>query len=227
MIPVDFSIDLIHPDRVRESEGALDKIFVRLVYDLLKAEHPTLCYPNGGGKDGAIDLWSDVGTERHVFECKQIGVGRKQPPWKAAQSEWCKVRDNLQKNLQQGMEGCHSPYRPWFSNCPCVVRYTYIVSCSIAPPLDRMDELRQEIKGVFEALSTTSETLCHLRNIVVEVVDWDALRRRLEVQPQVIFKWFKDYMPVGLRQLTQGSQLSGFRRYKQDPPSLTTAFERI
>jgi hypothetical protein len=216
MIPTSFSSDVLHPDRVNEDDGSLDKLFVRLVYDLFIGEYTALSYHDGGGKDGAIDLWSDVGNERHIFECKQFGIGKKGQPWEAAQSSWKKVQKNLEKNLLRGHDGCQSQYRPWFNNSPCIVRYTFIVSCTINPSPDRLDELRRNIKSTFEELSNKSGELSHLKDIVVDVVDWNTLRRKLEVHPQVHFKWFSNRLPVGLRQFTQDRHLSDFRRFQQE-----------
>lgn len=212
MLPTRFAIDLLHPDRVSEDGGRLDKLFVRLTYELFNRDHPELSYRDGGGKDGAIDLWSDASAERHVFECKQIGVERKQQPWEAAQRAWRQVRDNLKKNFPLGQSGCHAPYLPWFSKSPQITQYTYVVSCSV--PLSRQDELRHEIKSDFEALSVASPLLGHLMDVEVAVVDWDGLRRRLESQAQVRLRWFRDYLPVGLSQLTDDGGRSGFRRYQ-------------
>lgn len=216
MIPASFAKELLHPDRVSEDDGSLDKLFVRLVYDLFNAEYPALSYHDGGGKDGAIDLWNDASNERHVFECKQFGLGKKGLAWEAAQSSWKRVQKNLEKNLLRGNAGCQSQYRPWFNNSPRIVRYTFIVSCTINPSPDRLDELRSNIKSAFEELSAKSGELNHLKDIVVDVVDWNALRRKLEAQQQVHFKWFSNRLPAGLRQFTQDRQLSGFRRYQQE-----------
>ncbi|MEO8331435.1 MAG: hypothetical protein ABI479_03315 [Gallionella sp.] len=216
MIPASFSKELLHSDRLSENNDDLGKLFVRLVYELFKDEYHTLSYHDGGGKDGAIDLWSDASNERHVFECKQFGTGRKQQAWESSLSSWKKVQKNLEKNLLRGP--CQSQYRPWYSDHqPRIVRYTFIVSCAIAPAPDRMDELRHIIKSAFEELSTKSSDLIHLKDIAVDIVDWNALRRRLEAQPQVLFKWFSNRLPVvGLRQLTQNRQLTDFRRYQQE-----------
>ncbi len=216
MTPASFTSDLLHPDRINEDDGSLDKLFVRLVYDLFRDVHPALSYHDGGGKDGAIDLWNDAGNERHVFECKQFGVGKKGLVWEAAQSSWKKVQKNLEKNLLRGHDGCQSQYRPWFNSNPRIVRYTFIVSCTINPSPDRLDELRKNIKSAFEELSVKSGELSHLRDIVVDVVDWNALRRKLEAQPQVHFKWFSNRLLPGLRQFTQNRQLSDFRKYQQE-----------
>lgn len=216
MTPASFTMDSLHPDRVSEDDGSLDKLFVRLVYDLFQGEYRALSYHDGGGKDGAIDLWNDVGNERHVFECKQFGVGKKGLAWEAAQSSWKRVQKNLEKNLLRGHVGCQSQYRPWLNSSPRIVRYTFIVSCAINPSPDRLDELRKNIKSAFEELSAKSGELHHLKNIVVDVVDWNALRRKLEAQQQVHFKWFSNRLPAGLRQFTQDRQLSDFRRYQQE-----------
>ena len=40
MIPISFSNVALHPDRIREDDGSLDKLFVRLVYGLFIGEHP-------------------------------------------------------------------------------------------------------------------------------------------------------------------------------------------
>lgn len=216
MTPASFTMDSLHPDRVSEDNGALDKLFVRLVYDLFQGECRALSYHDGGGKDGAIDLCDDVGNERHVFECKQFGVGKKGLAWEAAQNSWKNVRKNLEKNLLRGHAGCQSQYRPWFNSSPRIVRYTFIVSCTINPSPDRLDELRKNIESAFEELSAKSGELRHLKDIVVEVVDWNALRRKLEAQQQVHFKWFSNRLPAGLRQFTQDRKLSDFRRYQQE-----------
>ncbi len=230
MIPTSFTRDLLHPDRVSEDDGSLDKLFVRLVYDLFQGEYRALSYHDGGGKDGAIDLWNDVGNERHVFECKRFGVGKKGLAWEAAQSSWKRVQKNLENNLLRGHAGCQSQYRPWFNSSPRIVRYTFIVSCTINPSPDRLDELRSNIKSAFEELVAKSGELNHLKDIVVDVVDWNALRRKLEAQPQVHFKWFSNRLPAGLRQFTQDRQLSDFRRYQQEDVlpyySLRTHLER-
>ena len=215
MIPASFSKELLHPDRLSEYDDDLSKLFVRLVYELFIDEYPTLSYHDGGGKDGAIDLWRDADNERHVFECKQFGTGRKQQAWESSLSSWKKVQKNFEKNLPH--ESCQSQYRPWFSDHqPRIVRYTFIVSCAIIPAPDRLDELRHEIKSAFEELSTKSSDLNHLKDIAVDVVDWNALRRRLEAQPQVFFKWFSNHLPPGLQQFTQDRHLSDFRRYQQE-----------
>lgn len=216
MTPASFTMDSLHTDRVSEDDGSLDKLFVRLIYDLFQGEYRALSYHDGGGKDGAIDLWNDDGNERHVFECKYFGIGRKGLAWEAAQNSWKNVRKNLEKNLLRGPAGCQSQYRPWFNNSPRIVRYTFIVSCTINPSPDRLDELRKNIKSAFEELSAKSSELNHLKDIVVDVVDWNALRRKLEAQPQVHFKWFSNQLPKGLRQFTQDRQLSDFRRYQQE-----------
>lgn len=216
MTPASFTMDLLHPDRVSEDDGSLDKLFVRLVYDLFKGGNPTLSYHDGGGKDGAIDLWNDVGNERHVFECKQFGAGRKGLAWEAAQNSWKNVRKNLEKNLTRGQDECQPQYRPWFNSSPRIVRYTFIVSCTINPSPDRLDELRGNIKSAFEELSAKSGELSHLKDIVVDVVDWNSIRRKLGAQPQVHFKWFSNRLPAGLRQFTQHRHLSDFRKYQQE-----------
>jgi hypothetical protein len=92
MIPALFGTDALHRDRLAEDGGALDKLFVRLIFDLFVSDYPTLAYHAGGGQDGAIDLWSDVDASRFVFECKQIGTGIKQQPWEVAKETLKKVQ---------------------------------------------------------------------------------------------------------------------------------------
>ena len=215
MIPAYLGVDVLHPDRVREDNGSLDKLFVRLVCDLLKDDFATLSYHDGGGKDGAIDLWCDTDTQRHVFECKQIGNDIKQQPWEAAVARWKKVRGNLDKNLPRGLDDCHGPYRTWFCLTPRIVTYTFVVSCPIFP-LVHKDELRQEIKASFDALSFRLSDLAHMKDIAVEVVDWNDLRGRLEASPQVLFKWFRDFLMPGLTLIARDRPIQGFRRYQQE-----------
>ena len=158
MIPAHFGQVALHPDRLSEDGGSLDKLFVRLVYDLFASDCPTLTYHDRGGKDGAIDLWFDASSQRLVFECKQIGNDIKPQPWEAARARWRKVRSNLDKNLPQGVDVCDGPYRTWFSDSPRIVKYSFVVSCPIFP-LVHKDDLRQEIEGAFEALSLKSDDL--------------------------------------------------------------------
>lgn len=216
MIPAGFDRDTLHPDRLHEYGASLDRLFVRLVFDLLHEEYPALSYHDSGGKDGAIDLWSDSGNERCVFECKHIGPRKNQQPWEAARNSWKEVHRHLENNLSRGLNGCQPQYRPWFSDHPRAVRYTYLVSCVVTPAPDRLDELRNDIKSAFEQLSTSASDLDHLKNVVVDVLDWNGLRLKLEARPQVVFKWFRDQLPIGLRQFTQDRQLLGFRRYQQE-----------
>lgn len=150
MIPSYFDSDVLHPDRLSEESGALDRLFVRIVCDLFKSDYPVLSYHPGGGADGAVDLWHDAYARRSVFECKQIGKEIKQQHWEAARDRWRKVYRLLAENLPLGPDRCRGPYRVWFSRSPCIVKYVYAVSCPVFP-IHHKDELRQEIKGAFES----------------------------------------------------------------------------
>lgn len=192
----------------------LDRLFVRIVYDLFKGDYPSLTYHPGGGADGAVDLWNDVDARRCVFECKQIGKEIKQQHWEAARDRWRAVSRLLAKNLL-APDRCREPYRIWFSRSPCITKYVYVASCSIFP-IHHKDELQQEIKGAFESLSSKAADLSHLMGIEVEVVDWNDLRGRLEGQAHVAFKWFSDFLMPGLERVSDGRRVQGFRRYQQE-----------
>lgn len=215
MFPSYFGADVLHPDRLAEDEGALDKLFVRMVFDLYVGDYPTLSNDPGGGKDGAIDLWNDTDCKRTAFECKKIGHGIKQMPWKEARTRWHTVRDRLVENLPKGAEKCHGPYRAWFSRDPHIAKYLFVVSCPIFP-VSHKDDLRREIKATFAELSQASSDLGHLQDILVEVVDWNDLRGRLEAQPTYLFKWFQDFLVPGLRQITLDRPIRGFRKYQHE-----------
>lgn len=209
-----FARELLHPDRVSEDEGRLEKLFVRIVHEIFRSEFPNLSYRDGGGKDGAIDLWSDKNGERHVFECKQIG-DRKQSPFESARSEWHKVYGNLERNLPRGLDGgCQPQYGPWFDLHPRISHYSFLVSCSM--PLHEKDKLRHKIETDFKTLSAKSTALEHLQHIEVVVVDWDDFRRRLEVQAHVRFRWFRDDFFPGLKNLTHDPVREGFRCYQHE-----------
>jgi len=212
-VPTNFQSAALQPDRLAEDDGALDKLFVRLVYDLYAADYPSLTYHTGGGKDGAIDLWADTGRRRAVFECKQIGHGIKQQCWEAARDRWRSVRKHLEDNLPRGAENCHGPYRVWFSNVPTIASYFFVVSCPISP-VSHKDELRAEIAATFESLSRVSSDLAHLKSVAVSVVDWNDLRGRLNARPSYLFKWFRDFSIPGLKHVTTDQQVRGFRKYQ-------------
>ncbi|MDO8340845.1 MAG: hypothetical protein Q7T59_02645, partial [Candidatus Woesebacteria bacterium] len=190
-------------------------MFVRIVCDLFKSDYPALSYHPGGGADGAVDLWHDAYARRCVFECKQIGKEIKQQHWEAARDRWRKVFRLLGENLPLGPDRCRGPYRVWFSRSPCIVKYIYAVSCPVFP-IHHKDELRQEIKGAFESLASKVTGLSHLMDLEVEVVDWSDLRGRLEGQPQLAFRWFKDFLMPGLERISEGRRVQGFRRYQQE-----------
>lgn len=214
-IPSNFQSALLQPDRLVEDDGALDKLFVRLVYDLFASDYPSLTYHPDGGKDGAIDLWVDRGGHRTVFECKQIGHGIKQQCWEAARDRWRTVRKRLLDNLPLGAEKCHSPYRTWFSSGPQIASYFFVASCPIFP-VSHKDDLQKEIAATFASLSQASSELAHLKSVAVSVVDWNDLRGRLEASPGYLFKWFRDYSIPGLKHVTSGQPVLGFRKYQHE-----------
>lgn len=214
-IPGSFQDAVLHPDRLAEDGGALDKVFVRLVYDLFVGDYLSLSYHPGGGKDGAIDLWADANNCRTVFECKQIGHAIKQQSWEAARNRWRSVRKHLEDNLPRGVEKCHAPYRVWFSKRPAIAKYFFVVSCPIFP-VSHKDSLEAEIRVTFESLSRTASDLGHLKDICVSVCDWNDLRGRLEARPTYLFKWFRDFSIPGLRHVSSDRQIGGFRNYQHD-----------
>lgn len=215
MIPANFKTEELHPERLTEEGGALEKLFVRLVFDLYVSDYPSLSFHSGGGKDGAIDLWADSAGHRVVIECKQIGHEIKQQGWEAAVSRWREVRRLLEKWLPLGVDKCHAPYKAWFQLDPKIVKYVFVASCPIFP-VHHKDELRIEIKAAFTALSKTANGLAHLADMTVEVVDWNDLCRRLDSRPGCMFKWFRNSTIPGLRVFSSSQKYSGFRKYQHD-----------
>jgi hypothetical protein len=184
--------------------------FQTFVHEVLLHDYPDLHLFPSMGKDGAIDLSQTMAASRTIFECKYIsGDGVE-----VCQSVWRSVAHNLEKHLadSSGPTKGQAQYGPWYRTNPLIREYIFCVS-SILSNQNQIDQLKQEIFNFFAELSSKHEHLRHLKELSVEVLDWNAWCSRLKQHPQLIFRWFHLTRPQGLVPLDDSLDRSTFRSY--------------
>ncbi|MHB8474207.1 MAG: hypothetical protein ACYDC8_15430, partial [Gammaproteobacteria bacterium] len=90
--------------------------------------------------------------------------------------------------------------------------YLFCISGQLANE-NQGDQLRDEIKAVFDELASTHAHLSHLSDIAVRVMDWGYFDGILQRNPYLVFRWFPKTRPVGLTPLEKQPTSQGFRDY--------------
>ncbi len=196
----------INPRLCQHDLGGAFQIFV---HEVLLPDYPDLHLFPSMGKDGAIDLSQTMAVSRTIFECKYISEGGLEE----CQSVWRNVAHNLEKHLadSSGPTKGQAQYRPWYRTDPPIREYIFCTS-SILSNQNQIDQLKQEIE-FFTDLSSKHEHLRHLKELSVEVYDWNALCSRLKQHPNLIFRWFHLTRPQGLVPLDDSPDRGTFRSY--------------
>ncbi len=184
--------------------------FQAFVHEVLLPDYPDLHLFPSMGKDGAIDLSQTLAASRSIFECKYLSEGGLEE----CQSVWRGVAHNLEKHLadSSGPTKGQAQYGPWYRTNPPIREYIFCTS-SILSNQNQIDLLKQEIFMFFAELRSKHEHLRHLKELSVEVLDWNACCSRLKQRPHLIFRWFHLTRPQGLVPLDDSPDRGTFRSY--------------
>ncbi len=202
-----FCMEEINPRLCQQDLGGAFQAFV---HEVLLPDYPDLHLFPSMGKDGAIDLSQTLAASRSIFECKYISEGGLEE----CQSVWRGVAHNLEKHLadSSGPTKGQAQYGPWYRTNPPIREYIFCIS-SILSNQNQIDQLKQEIFEFFAELSSKHEHLRHLKELSVEVYDWNACCSRLKQRPHLIFRWFHLTRPQGLVPLDDSPDRGTFRSY--------------
>ena len=203
-----FTDDEVSPQLLK---GGLDDAFQRFVAEALSSRWEGLHVFPAAGKDGGIDL--SVTTDiRTVAECKIVGTD----DVATVTSRWNEVAARLEKHLvlPDGPSSGQSQYEPWYRSGLPISEYLFCVSASPKNQARRDDvkiELRDTIQSFFRGLVEKYPHLDHLKNLVVQILDWDDLV--VDLSPHQVYRWFHRTRPLGLIPLQETESLRSFRAY--------------
>ncbi|HJW72514.1 MAG TPA: hypothetical protein VJ486_06615 [Geothrix sp.] len=187
-----------------------ENIFQEFIADLFSNQASELDAFRAQGKDGCIDLFGRLDSAWTVWECKYSQIEGYQTAW----ARWREVEEKLDRYLVDSGPGTQTQYLPWYDKARPISRYVFCFSGTCGNE-ENLNKINTAISCAFMRWASVSPKLDHLRDIKVEVLSWDGLRKLVVNQQHILFRYFLNVQADhGISEFKKWIEnQKGFRKY--------------